>query len=329
VYKINGVSSPLEYTVESIKRKKDKKQKKQKKNEDLSIPINKQEVDDDMEISSNVTPHKLQSKKSVLHTVKLLGDTTHKEIKRKKQRQDISKRVFQKKVDKDLTALSSAEENSQKGSENTGKVNYQSVDRADGYKPLKGSQLRQVIKIIEGFVNNQKKLKINGTNIKIESFKYITSKNNELQYYDDVALGDFIKSSNSNIKSVWLKEKIFNEENEVIYSFRRKYLLMELILSNGKYLYLFEIEKRIKKGYQDEKFKGLIFFVENDEIKRITNDFLKKLLKCCIKNRKIIVSCISDIGSGNTFIHFHDREANNGTLKETTIVNAIENLPVV
>ncbi|MGB3750623.1 MAG: hypothetical protein WA945_03585 [Arcobacteraceae bacterium] len=326
VYKVNGVSSPLEYIVESIKIKKKQKQKKQDKDEEMSAPINRQEVDDDIEISSNVTPHKLQAKKSVLHTVKLLGDTTHKEIKRKKQRQDASKRVFQKKVDKDLTSLSSAEENSQKDSENTGKVNYEPVDRAGGFKPLEGSQLRQVIKIIEGFVANQKEFKINGAKIKIESFKYITSRNNKIQYYDDVALGDFIKSSNSNIKSVWLKEKIFNKENEVIYSFRRKYLLMELILSNGKYLYLFEIEKRIKKGYKDEKFKGLIFSVENKGNNQITNGILKKLLKCFIQNRKVVVKCITEISYGNTFIHLTDREVNNRTLKETTIVNAIENL---
>jgi len=302
VYKISGVSSPLEYEVESIKRKKDKKQKKQKKNEEMSVPINRQDVAEDIEISSNTAPHKLQSKKSVLPTVKLIGDTNHKKIKRKKQRQDTSKRVFQKSIDKDLTSLSSAEENSQQNSETIGKINYDN----DKKRLEQNIQLKQLIEVIEGFITSQKYFEIQEVKVKIESFVYVTLKNNEIQYYDDVVFGDF------------------DHRRDSILFFGRKYLLIELYLSNGEYLYLFEIERRIENGKVLDKFTGLIFLTSNQN--KVTLEILNNLLRCSSYKNGVVSKCINKVHKGVTFKHYNKNSKEGKILDESYIIEAIEKI---
>jgi len=319
VYNIIGVSSPLEYNVELVKDEIQVEQKNKEKPEE-TFPLNQDELEDDYEITSDTTPHNLQGQKKVQNSVQLLGEVNYKITKSIHKRYEATRKGYKAKLEEDITSISSSEENSKTDSKNIGKANYGS-----NYKIDQGSLLDQITKIIDKLVEDRTNLKIKGENLKIKSCKYVFSDSYDIKYSNSATLGDFINSTKTKTKTNWLKEEKFKEK-KLIYNFRRKYLLMELLLSNGEYLYLFEIERKVKNGNIQGSFQGLVFSTVGKDTDKITSQILKDLLECCIDNRGVISSCIVKAGYGKTFKHFSNSTAGNGSLSESTIINVIEKL---
>ena len=246
------------------------------------------EIEDNLPITGEENPHSLNGSKNINSSIKILKSSKHtltKIEKIKKITPSNSKTTIIENTE-DIDNISSGIDNQSISSSRTGKINVVAPEKTlvifsliiDALNTLKNERIFLLEKIY------------------IDDFKFINLSCDESSDYVRTNFFNVLGNTNLELNN-WIKiYKEIKEENsdrtKRVFIRIRRYLLIKVILSNGSFMYLFEIDKKGKEAYL-----GFIFNMNKEVDKNTLFDILKQT-----HNKRGLMKKVSI--SGYAFKHF-------------------------
>lgn len=247
------------------------------------------EIEDNLPITGEENPHSLNGSKNISSSIKILKSSKHKLTKIEKIKKitpSNSKTTIIENTE-DIDNISSGIDNQSSSSSRTGKIN------------VVESEILEMFSLIIDALNTLKNERIFlYEKIYIDAFKFINLSCDESSDYVRTNFFNVLGNTNLELNN-WIKiYKEIKEENsdrtKRAFIRIRRYLLIKVILSNGNFMYLFEIDKK-----KNEFYLGFIFNMNKEIDENTLFDILKQT-----HNKKGLMKKVSISGQMVTFKHF-------------------------
>ena len=299
MFRINNYSLPIDNEIESyaeeMKFKIDKSKQKNKSYGRIAQDINDYEVS----FTNKHNPHR---KNASLHMVSEVGvlNPCNGSIKHKKCKLNIlvnSERDIGIENIEDIDSISSAQSDQTNDSNKTGGIKFGKHNKTH----LKQSEvLTMVIESLKYLRDNYIDLSNDGSNVYVENILFVGE---ECELYTEQTGTQFfsvLKKAKKETNS-WVKKKKI-EDGKTIFLGYRNYMLIKIILNNGTYIYLFEIDRKPN----DNGYLGMMFSVVGE----ISKELLVNLL-CQVMDKRGVVKKVKLSGLAPiTFRHKTNKENN-------------------
>ncbi|MDN5069047.1 hypothetical protein [Aliarcobacter butzleri] len=258
------------------------------------------EIEDNLPITGEENPHSLNGSKNISSSIKILKSSKHKltKIEKIKKVSPSNPKTTIIENTKDIDNISSGIDNQSISSSRIGKINIVTHEKT-----------LVIFSLIIDALNTLKNKKVFlYEEVYIDDFKFINLSCGESSDYVQTNFFNVLGNRGFELNN-WIKiykeirEKNSDKTKRVFIRIRR-YLLIKIILSDGNFMYLFEIDKKENEGYL-----GFLFNMN----KRINEDTLIKIVRQT-HNNKGLMKKVSI--SGHTFKHF---------IKENKIIDNLKN----
>ena len=203
----------------------------------------------DISITSERNPHGGNASQHITSEVSVLNSSTHKitHIIEKVNTLNVDDKIIDFENTEDINTISSGEDSYSESLLNVGKINI------DEKSTLKQSKvLKMVIKSLFEIKKNKIDLS-KDENIFVEEIFFIDENCEEKSNLAETQFAKILKKYSKKVTS-WVYKKEIQKKKTIFLGFRN-YLLLKVLLNNGTYIYLLEIDRKNDK----ESFLGLIF----------------------------------------------------------------------
>jgi len=116
--------------------------------------------------------------------------------------------------------------------------------------------------------------------------------------------------------NLWVKKRKIQDHKTIFLGYRN-YLLIKVVLSNGKYAYLLEIDRKD----ENESFLGMMFGIDSEIYHKMLVDLLYKVMEEQGVVKKIKLSGLKPI----TFRHKTNKEKNLNDNIQSALKKAMKN----
>jgi len=278
LFRINGYSLPNDNKIRFYNFEIKSNQQKTINKKYIRFPA---EIDkEDIPIDDYENPSTRNASKHITSEIYILNENLKNiEFKSIKSETPYSEFNIDTENKKDIDAISSASPNQKEESNHVGKLKFYTL----GKDHLNQKEvLYEMIKSLEHHIC-KKTIIIPDYNIYLEDIMFFDRDCNFYKEYKNTTFRMLFKKEQKYIPPWTIRHRIKNNNNLFSYAYR-KYLLVKLILSNGKQAYLLEIERKKNEG-----FLGMIFNTLHPLEYNIMINILKQVVekKGVVKNIKI------------------------------------------
>jgi hypothetical protein len=270
--RITGVSQPQDYKINTIKEVNDTKQTDKNQRDSEFNPSSRHDIElEDQEITHENTPHWNAGVAHITSNVRIIGNPAPITVVEKKKEQKKYHPVPKEEQEKhDVTSLSSDDPNGREESDGTAALKQSELDSALTDTPAQG-----IIKETQDALHQL----IKDSQAEVLNFSYISNLHHEIVETDQPAYC-YIKRKQlpDDFKGYWHRIRRNEQNEEKLEYILRKFLVVKIILKNGRKAYLLEIERKCNS----ESFSGLLFNNENEDL---TSKTLTSLLVTVILNK--------------------------------------------
>jgi len=277
MFRINEYSLPTENNVESYGEDFEFEidESKRKTNSYTRVPQNLD--DNEIPITNEHNPHRRNASQHIISEVRVLNPNNGS-IKHKRQKLNILVNTDIK-LDveniENIDYISSAQSDETKDSKNIGGI---IVDEQDKSHLKQSEVLRMVIESLEYMRDNKIDISDGTDALYVVNILFVDE---ECKSHTSQVATQFLRILKGAKKetNTWVK-KNKRKDNKNIFLGYRNYMLLEILLSNGKSAYLFEIDRKD----ENESFLGMMFSIGG----KIYNDILIEFLYQVMEGKGVV-----------------------------------------
>jgi hypothetical protein len=269
ILRITGVSQPQDFQICNIKEENDTKQTEnggQSSETNHSSPL---DIDlNDQELTHENAPHWNAGVAHIKSGVRIIGEPSPiTVVKKRKEQKRYHPTQKEEREKQDATSLSSDDPNSREESNGTAALEQDKLNEESTGAPIQG-----IIKKTEEALHQL----VEDPESEILNFFYINESAHETTQpaYCNIHRAQLP----SDFAGYWHRTKKIQPDNKKPNYPLRNFLVVKIILKDGRKAYLLEIERKCNS----ESFSGLIF---NNGDKKLSKDSLTELLKTIVQNR--------------------------------------------
>jgi len=307
MFRINKYSLPTDNEVESYATELvfEDDELKEKKKQYVKVP---QELDDiDTPITNDYNPHTKNASQYILSEVSTLNANNTRIKHRKESITILNNADLKIDIDntEDITQISSGEADRTSDSENTGNIK---IDSKEEKSHLQQSKLLKMVLDALNYLKDKKSNISDGEEeVFIEKIYFVDERCVVSEQQMTTQFSRVLKQSGREVTSWAKKRKVENHKTKFIGY--RNYLLIKIILSDGRCTYLFEIDRKDS----NESFLGMLFKLDTELDKYMLSEILFEVMKKQGVLKNIEITALKKM----TFKHAIKDDSLNENMKNT------------
>ena len=313
MFRINQYSLPTDNDIESFTQELEFETDESKKENKSYTRVPQNLDDNEIPITNEHNPHSRNASQHIISEVGVLnpnnGAIKHRrDVLNVTTNTDISVDYENK---EDIENISSAESDQTSDSKNTGGVQ---ADRQDKSHLKQSEVLKMVIEALKYMKDNAVDISDDESSLYVADILFVDEECNLHTTQMATQFSRVLKKAKKEI-SLWVKKRKIQDHKTIFLGYRN-YLLVKVMLSNGKHAYLFEIDRK-----EQESFLGMMFGTGSEIYYELLVDLLYKVMEEQGVVKKVELSGLRPI----TFRHKTNKAENLNDNIQSALKKALKN----
>lgn len=314
MFRINQYSLPIDNEIESYTQELEFETDKSKK-ENIGYVRAPQNLDNnEVPITKEHNPHGRNATQHIISEVSVLNPNNGSI----KYRRDVLKISTNANINidientKDINQISSAQSDQSNDSKNTAGI---TIDEQDKSHLKQSAVLGMVIEALEYIRDNAIDISSDESNLDIQNILFVDEECGLSTIQTATQFSRVLKKAKKET-NLWIKKRKIKNHKTIFLGFRN-YMLLKVVLNNGKYAYMFEIDRKD----ENESFLGMVFSLGKEIDIATLVDLLYKVMEEQGVVKKVKLSGLKTI----TFRHQTNKEENLNDNIQSALKKAIKN----
>ncbi|MDD5401093.1 MAG: hypothetical protein PHQ93_07905 [Sulfurimonas sp.] len=316
MFRINQYSLPIDNEIESYTQELEFETDESKKENRSYVRVPQNLDDNEIPVTNEHNPHGRNAAQHIISEVSVLNPNNGSI----KHRRDVLNIPINNNINididientEDINQISSAQSDQATDSKNTAGIIIDEQDKSH----LKQSEvLGMVIDALEYIRDNAIDISSDESNLDILDILFVDEECGLSATQTATQFSRVLKKAKKET-NLWVKKRKIQNHKTIFLGFRN-YMLIKVVLSNGKYAYLFEIDRKD----ENESFLGMIFNVGGEIHNGVLVDLLYKIMEEQGVVKKVKLSGLKTI----TFRHQTNKEENLNDNIQSALKKAIKN----